>query len=302
MNTKVTVLLIIFNRPDTTEQVFNSIKKYQPERLYIASDGARSSKPDEKAVVEQTRQLVLKGIDWNCEVKTFFRKKNVGCGRGVSEAITWLFENEEMGIILEDDCLPHYDFFLYCEEVLNKYRTDSRVMSIAGLNNFGSDVTSNKIVFSKYFRVWGWATWKRAWVHFKLKDQNLTKKELRKIYFEHLGCFGTISMLKAWKHAHLTNKVWDFFWSAACLANSGLTIIPQANLIKNIGIAHENSTNTKKNISTYSNFNFGNIQFPLNYPKFIHYDIDYDKRLSHFYMKQKAKALMNRILTLQLWN
>ncbi|MBV5343931.1 nucleotide-diphospho-sugar transferase, partial [bacterium] len=101
---KVPVLLVIFNRPDTTLKVMEAIRKYQPKMLYVASDGARAEKHGEKEIVQNTRDLVLQNVDWPCEVKTVFREENIGCGYGVSSAITWFLEHEEMGIILEDDC------------------------------------------------------------------------------------------------------------------------------------------------------------------------------------------------------
>ena len=121
----IPILFVIFNRFDTAKQVFERIKEVQPSKLYIAADGPRENKVGESEKCQQVRDLV-KLIDWNCEVKTLFRDKNLGCAKAVSGAISWLFENEEMGIILEDDCLPHLDFFPYCKELLEKYKDDVR--------------------------------------------------------------------------------------------------------------------------------------------------------------------------------
>src|SRR4051794_16793681 len=115
------LLFIIFNRPDTTQKVFDQIKKAKPTRLYVAADGPRITRTSDYILCKQTRNIV-NDIDWDCEVKTLFREKNLGCKEAVSSAITWFFENEEEGIILEDDCLPADSFFKFCDLLLEKYR------------------------------------------------------------------------------------------------------------------------------------------------------------------------------------
>src|SRR6187402_998951 len=124
--TKSAVLFIIFNRPDNTAHVFEQIRAARPPRLYIAADGPRQSRSNENSLCQQTRQIALQA-DWDCEVKTLFRDENAGCKEAVSAAITWFFDNEEEGIILEDDCLPANSFFKFCDELLEKYRDNSAV-------------------------------------------------------------------------------------------------------------------------------------------------------------------------------
>ena len=166
---KTPVLFLVFNRPDTTKQVFEAIRQAQPPRLYIASDGHRSDREGEWEKVKTVRDYVVNNIDWDCEVKTLFREKNLGCRIAVSTAISWFFENEEQGIILEDDCFPDQSFFPFCEELLWKYQDDKRIMMITGTNSLGtwkSELQSYH--FSIYGSIWGWATWKRAWnLYFK---------------------------------------------------------------------------------------------------------------------------------------
>ena len=114
---KSAVLFIIFNRPDTTKKVFDQIKAGKPGRLYIAADGPRMNRPGEEVLCRQTREII-NDVDWPCEVKTLFRQTNQGCKEAVSSAIAWFFENEEEGIILEDDCLPNNSFFRFCDTLL----------------------------------------------------------------------------------------------------------------------------------------------------------------------------------------
>ena len=127
------VLLCGFVRYDTISRVFEAVRSARPPRLYLATDGPRAGREDDVANVLKVRSLVEK-VDWPCEVKTLFRENNLGCRAAMSGAIDWFFENEESGIILEDDCLPGMDFFRFCEELLDRYRDDERIMMIGGTN------------------------------------------------------------------------------------------------------------------------------------------------------------------------
>jgi len=157
---KTPVLFLIFKRLDTTKQVFEQIKKAKPPRLYIAADGPRDYVEGEAEKVKAAREYVLSNIDWNCEVKTLFREKNLGCGKAVSEAITWFFENEEQGIILEDDTVPSQSFFWFCEELLNRYKDEKKVWHIGGTNFQDGIIRGNgDYYFSALNHIWGWASW-----------------------------------------------------------------------------------------------------------------------------------------------
>jgi len=145
---KKPVLFLIFNRPDTTKQVFEAIREYQPKQLFIAADGPREEKHNEKELCEETRKIAQK-VDWDCEVKTLFRNENLGCRDAVSSAIDWFFENVEDGIILEDDCLPNQSFFKFCEEMLELYKNDTRIMHISGNNLLNNVKSKTDYYFSK---------------------------------------------------------------------------------------------------------------------------------------------------------
>jgi hypothetical protein len=95
------ILFLIFNRPDTTALVFEQIKILQPKYLFVAADGPRKEVKADKHDCQETRDIVLNNIDWDCEVQTLLRAQNIGCKNAVSHAITWFFENVEQGIILE---------------------------------------------------------------------------------------------------------------------------------------------------------------------------------------------------------
>ena len=157
------ILFLVFNRPDTTAPVFEAIRAARPPRLYVAADGPRPEQPGESERCEQARRIAT-AIDWPCDVRTLFRDGNLGCRDAVSGAITWFFKCEEQGIILEDDCLPAASFFGFCDELLERFRDDERVMCITG-NNFQEDMAGYpySYYFSRYAHIWGWASWRRAW-------------------------------------------------------------------------------------------------------------------------------------------
>jgi len=159
------ILVIAFNRPDHLAQLINRLREIQPTRLFIAIDGPRENRPEEVAAVQRCRELV-NTIDWSCTVKTLFHEKNLGCGRGVSSAITWFFHEVEQGIILEDDVIPDPSFFGFCSELLNRYVDDDRVFAISGCNFVPASFQSHPELpyrFSQVPHIWGWATWRRSW-------------------------------------------------------------------------------------------------------------------------------------------
>lgn len=230
------ILFIIFNRPNTTNKVFERIKRIRPRALFIAADGVRVNYPKDIECCQASRAIVNK-IDWDCTVKTLFRTENLGCGKAVSEAITWFFENVEQGIILEDDCLPDISFFYFCELMLNRYGNEQRVMQITGTNYlFNTNKSlSNSYYFSAYNSIWGWATWRRAWQYY---DYNLENAEEAQIFLPKR--FYNIA-LQNWLLASYReveeNKIdtWDFQWNFIFQKMNGLCVTPSVNLISNIG-------------------------------------------------------------------
>jgi hypothetical protein len=247
---KTAVLFLVFNRPDTTRQVFEAIRQAKPPRLYVAADGPREDKLGEVERVGEVRTIAT-AVDWPCEVKTLFRDKNLGCKKGPSTAITWFFENEEQGIILEDDCLPHLDFFSFCENLLDRYLSDERIFVITG-NNFqnGKWRGDASYYFSKYNHMWGWATWRRAWKHYqedinfwpKWKTSDAWKKynsdKIEKKYWQ--KSFDLVYKKKI-------VDAWDYPWTASIWYKGGLTATPNVNLVSNIGFGKDATHTFSKN-------------------------------------------------------
>lgn len=262
------VLFLVFNRPDTTKQVFEAIRQAKPPRLYVAADGARVSKLGETARVEQVRKIATE-VDWPCEVKTLFRENNLGCKQAVSSGIDWFFDSEEQGIILEDDCLPHPDFFTFCETLLNRYATDERVWVITG-DNFqdGQQRGEGSYYFSRYNHVWGWATWRRAWTK---RDMSIRFWPEWKISLEWMAWVPDKIERKYWSKIFdrmRRNEIdtWDYPWTASVWHGGGLTATPNVNLVCNIGFGSE-STHTADADSPLAEMatdKLGNITHPCS--------------------------------------
>lgn len=230
------VLFIIFNRPDTTQKVFDEIRKAKPKYLYVAADGPRESREHDKQLCEETRAIVNQ-VDWDCEVKTLFQNKNLGCKMGVSSAINWFFENVEAGIILEDDCVPHQSFFRFTSEMLEKYKNEKRVMMITGFNPITKYRSPFSYYFSRYFSIWGWATWRRAWRKYDVTMSEWPQLKTAGLDKYYTDPYAAKYMGQAFENTYLGKiDTWDYQWSLAGLQNNGLSIVPSQNLISNIGL------------------------------------------------------------------
>ena len=159
------VLFMVFNRPDTTKIVFDKIARIKPKYFYISADGPRKTVGDDAEKCSKVRSIV-ENINWDCEVKFLFQKENIGVNKAITSGIDWLFQNEEVGIILEDDCLPDLSFFPYCSELLDKYKNIESIMLISG-SNLGMKSGESSYYFSRYGQIGGWATWRSAWEKFE---------------------------------------------------------------------------------------------------------------------------------------
>lgn len=292
MKSNTPILFLTFNRLDTTKQVFQKIKEVKPCALYFASDGARLSREGEGEIVQRVRDFVLQNVDWDCEFKTLLQDQNLGCGRAVSSAISWFFEHEEMGIILEDDCLPSLSFFNYCESLLERYRHNTEVTHING-NNFdarSAQKSDYDYHFTYYPQVWGWATWRRAWKNYiyrPLEDH----EQLDKSQFNHMNWSQKEFdiQLRKWKSAGGEVDTWDYQWQFVNQLSASYAITPKKNLITNIGEfgTHFSGNTSKLHKKTYE------LGFPLSHPK----KIEIDKKLQKVMKKNMVvKSIFDKIL------
>jgi hypothetical protein len=272
------VLFLVFSRIDTTRQVFEAIRDAKPPRLYVAADGAREGKEGEEEKVQAVRDLIMQSIDWECEVKTLFRDKNLGCKYAVSEAITWFFENEEQGIILEDDCLPSQSFFWYCEELLERYKYDERIFLISGYNKQNEWIIGDEsYFFSNYGGIWGWAGWSRAWQHYDLDMNDIDEFINRDNFVNLLGQNQGQMRQKMIYDSIFINKIntWDYQWAYARHKNNGLACVPAKSLIENIGFGRDATHTLDANMDNVFKHE---IRLPITENRFIVPDRQYDKK------------------------
>jgi len=300
---KTAVLFLVFNRLDTTKQVFEAIRTAKPPRLYIAADGARDTRPGEAEKVEAVRTYLLQNVDWECEVITLFRERNFGCKMAVSGAIDWFFEHEERGIILEDDCLPSQSFFWFCDALLERYEEDMRIWHIAGNNfHFGWQRDPDySYYFSYYGSIWGWATWRSRWAHYSVEMKHYDEVRAKNYLWDVFGSSKEAGF-------RLTNfnairnglDTWDFQWAYTRFINSGLSTVPTINLVKNLGFGEE-ATHTRHKHDKRADMAVFDMDFPLRHPKFVIRDKISDDRFFRtfvrsrlFWVKKIAKRLMFR--------
>lgn len=303
------ILFLIFNRPDTSKTVFDEIKKQKPKYLYIAADGARPHVLEDLEKCRITRDMVLQGIDWDCEVKTLFRDENLGCGVAVSEAITWFFNNVEQGIILEDDCLPHPSFFKYCEELLEKFKYNEDVFAINGSNLQNSaEVEDASYFFSHYLYVWGWASWRRAWKFYDFDLKHLEKFKSKKLINK---IDGRAIFRNYWIPIFeqvLSKEIdtWDYQWVFSIWNSNGLTIMPKVNLISNVGFGEE-ATHTKSS-SVFERMDVKDIETIIHCKTiFVNkkadriisdkvYKIKIKRKFNFAFIKKNVKKILKKII------
>jgi hypothetical protein len=301
----IPVLIMAFNRANITQEIFNAVKKVRPKQLFMFVDGPRDTKQGEVELCQAVRDI-SKQVDWDCELQTLYLEKNAGIhgvNSGPTQALNWFFENVERGIVLEDDCLPDPSFWPFVEEMLNKYQDDERVMHISG-NNFQYGVkrgvdNNASYYFSIYPSSWGWATWKRAWKHFDpnlktfpdFRDKNLIDKmtneeDVKKVWLETFR-----------KEYYGEWKTWDYEWVYAVWSQGGLSIIPNVNLIKNIGFGEQATFNFSTE-HKYANMPTENI-LPITHPKEIKPNIEADRFVfesTFLYKKPLKRKIKDYIL------
>lgn len=296
---RTAVLFLVFNRPDTTTRVFQAIRSAQPPRLYVAADGPRQGRAGEADRCAEVRRIAS-DVDWPCEVFTLFRDSNFGCKRAVSSAISWFFQHETEGIILEDDCLPDPSFFPYCETLLQRYRDDPRIACISG-DNFISTVwrPQSSYYFSRYMHIWGWATWRRAWAGYDV-DMKAWKDGTGAPLIDQLFAHEPRDA-EFWK-SHFTQvadgliDTWDYQWVFACWRQGGLGCMPASNLISNIGFGAD-ATHTRSPESKHANLGVEPMPMPLRHPQAVEASLEADRWTSeHVFGVPPARRQVSTLL------
>lgn len=261
------VAIFGFNRPQTTALVFARVREAQPKKLFLCVDAPRAGKPDDSIKCDAVKKI-FEGVDWECEVFRNYAETNMGCRWRMGSGISWVFEHVEEAIILEDDCLPDQTFFVFCAELLERFRHDSRVGMIAGhVAHLGPIHVQESYYFDRLNTIWGWATWRRAWCQF---DEQMM----------HWPCFKSNHGLRAicrnrYQEKHISMMFdsvyhkkcssWATAWALTCIRENFLCVHPAQNLITNIGCGLD-ATHTSAPESTWSCRALQPMTFPLVHP------------------------------------
>jgi hypothetical protein len=303
---QIPVLFVFFNRPEISKKAFQSIRECRPSKLYLACDGPREKVKGERELVEQLRSDICSMVDWDCEVHKLFQEKNVGCGPNVYASISWLFQNEERGIVLEDDCIAEPSFFPYMESLLSEYENDLRIGMITGTNPVSKYVSEYSYMFSRFKNCWGWATWRSAW---EKMDYNMDwrKTSLAQSVVNNSGFNGKDNHRWRWQQQYIDNgwvSAWDWQWYFSLAAQNQLCVFPKYNLISNIG----NDANATHNASGNITFTTRQLEFPLTHPPLVVPDVAFEKlmykntsplgRRINRHIPHKLKEIKNKIMSI----
>lgn len=298
---KVPVLILAFNRPEHVRKALEPICEYQPDRLYLTCDGPRLDKDGENLVVAETQKSMQDAVNWSCKVKTLFREKNLGCAKAVFDAVSWFFEQEEYGIIVEDDVVLSSDFFTLCEILLPHYKDNPKVMHIAAHNPCATLKESNEYSFLNVIRVWGWASWRRAWkmMDFEMKNWKRTNKwRIIKTF----GLFhGIIRWQLAWGKTYRNidrSTSWATRWYFSCFYHRGVALCSKVNLAENIGMS--SGTHFEKTVDSIYEFEIGKVIFPLRIETRIVIDPVLDRLERRDFIRLKENAMKRKMK--RLWN
>ena len=273
---KIPIVYVCFNRPELTKKTFECIKKIKPSKLFLILDGPRKNNKRDKINCLKVKKII-QNINWKCKLYKNFSKENLGLKNRFFTGLDWVFSSANEAIILEDDCLPHKDFFYFCEAMLKKYKNSNKVKFITG-NNFQNPKKmeiSEDYYFSKYSHIWGWATWKKTWLDVNRND-TFWKKKIFDSNFEMMK--SSTKEKKYWKNMYtgvLNNKLnsWAIYLLFSIWKNKGVTVTPKINLIKNLGLS--SGTNTK-NLDIKLDISNKSLNKPLKHPKIIKVNLKKD--------------------------
>ena len=293
---KTPILLITFNRADHARAALTEIRKVQPSELYIAQDGPRMDRPDDMPKIQAVRDVVKELVDWPCHLHTHYSEKNLGCGRGPYEAMSWFFENVEMGIIMEDDIVPHPLFFTYMADLLERYKDDGRVGLVTG-HNLTRDYSKRN---SYYFTfcpdgTLGWGTWRRVWHKFDFMipyDEKQLKEALHYFHLPYLYSQRECANYSKWMSGS-RHDCWDYQFDYFLLVNRYLNARANSCLTSHEG-DDADATHTGFGNPGYK-MEVNEARFsPITHPQKVHVDCSERVRVYKKEIKLLIKKLLNK--------
>ena len=274
------VAMAVYRRPDTTAQVFERVRRAQPSELLVFANAPAPGEPEDERLCAEARAVITEGIDWDCRLRTRFNDEHLGLRDQIAGGLDWVFEQVESAIVLEDDCLPEPSFFAYCDELLERYAEDERVVAISGDDfRYRDEPAAHSYEFSRYPLIWGWATWRRAWRHYD-HDFDAWAALRETSWLEDL--LGDPYAAKYW--AHQFDRVaagldaWDYAWILSCWLRGGLTAVPTTNLVSNLGFRAD-ATHTRfeeDGRHPFAAMSTEPIELPLRHPPVVARDEETD--------------------------
>lgn len=290
------VLLIAFIRPDHTRRVLNALREQQPKRLYVSQDGPREGRPDDVDKLEAVRAVVDELVDWDCELHTLYQEKNLGCGRGPYEAMSWFFQNEEKGIVLEDDINPHPLFFSYMEDLLERYKNDNAVGMVTAHNLQRYYSSKNSYYFTyEMAGTLGWGTWRRVWEKFDFDipfDGVLLNESLRKYGVPRLCRKKALKNYEMWLSGN-RHDCWDFQFDYYLLVNHYLNARANSCLTSHEGDG-EDATHSGFSNPGYKMEVDASLFEPVTHPKSVKVDCSVKWRMKKKELHNIIKIVLKR--------
>lgn len=302
---KTPIVICVFNRPVLTEILVKRIRDVSPEKVYVVADGPRSDREGEEILCRQTREIVEEYLGNQCQLIKNYSDENLGCKQRVASGLDWVFEKEEMAIVLEDDCLPDESFFRFCDELLIRYQNDSGVHMIGGSRYLPEDASEEcSYYFSNMYHIWGWATWRRAWETFdvtmcaweKLRQTDWIETKLQ---HKHMTTMARFFLDETFEGRINT---WDYQWVLSGWLNNALAIVPKVNMVTNTGFGADATHMTNSN-DRLSGMVASVMDFPLMHPgrieavskkDLLEFEMIYGKTLLETSFPKKIRKLMRR--------
>lgn len=297
---KTPVVIVIYHRPQMTVKVIDSLREVKPSQIFVIADGPKDKQDVKKC--RETRDLI-KSIDWECKIYKKYSSTNLGLRKHVVSGLNWVFSKVDRAIILEDDLVIDKSFYSFCEEMLEKYKNNEKIISISGNNFlFGRYNVKDSYFFSHHIYSWGWATWRRAW---KLYDDTMSdwsQIKSKKILNDRFEGWMELAYWNRIFDLTFERKInsWAYAWTYTALVNNKLTVVPSVNLISNVGTGQGATHTTIK--SRVLNVPIERINFPLKHPKVVKRDEKADSIIEYtlYITPRNVAGLILRFLSNQL--
>lgn len=241
MRSLAPIVFFAYNRPGHTRLVLESLRNNRladRSKLFIYLDGPKPDATQETLSVIAEVKKVVRAKQWCKEVNIIEATENKGLIQSIAEGVTRMVNEFGRVIAMEDDVLLSPGFLTYMNDALDLYENNPKVMHIAAYRRpeFGQVEVIESTYFFYHTTTWGWATWKRAWDHFKLDPLAVHEAVKKKGNINRLNMDGTFEFfwgLKAVAKGKL--RSWNAIWHSTVFLNDGMCLYPQKSLVSNIG-------------------------------------------------------------------